>query len=52
MKTEDKELNKAAEKCVKDIMKIEHKKQRRTELMIDGYVRKHVAASVRRRDRK
>lgn len=51
MDTEDK-INKAAEKCVKEILKIEHRKQRRTELMIDGYVRKHVAASVRRRDRK
>ena len=48
MKTKDKDINKAAEKCVKDIMKIEHGKQKRTESQLN-YFRRDCVDKVRRR---
>lgn len=47
MKTEDKELNEAAEKCVKEIMKIEYKKYRRTQRELDYFAMDCVAKTRR-----
>ena len=44
----DEKLNEAAKKCVKDIMKIEHGKQKRTESQLN-YFRRDCVDKVRRR---
>ena len=48
MDTKDKDINKAAEKCVKGIMKIEHGKQKRTESQLN-YFRRDCVDTVHRR---